>query len=201
MQDARVIYVSCLHIGCDGCGSPNEPIAVGSSFSCIYQTINQKFKTDEAMGYNCQQIKMKKLLFTLSIVAMTLGFSSCQQKNQPENPQTEDPQEVSLVGDWAATAISNYQVDGPSEVLIGTATITDDSYKYLSFEANGTGLMKVENDLISFSWKKLSKQLMLYQGSELFITYDITSLTRNMLILSEYDPSRTNRVATTYERR
>ena len=153
------------------------------------------------MGYNCQQIKMKKLLFMLSIVAMTLGFSSCQQKNQPENPQTEDSQEVSLVGDWAATAISNYQVDGPSEVLIGTATITDDSYKYLSFEANGTGLMKVENDIISFSWKKLSKQLMLYQGSELFITYDITSLTRNMLILSEYDPSRTNRVATTYERR
>ena len=144
---------------------------------------------------------MKKFLYIMSIfalLAMTLGFNACQQKNQPETPQEEGP---TLVGDWAATSVSQYQKDGPSEVLVGTATFSDDTFKYLSLEANGTGLLKIENDLVSFSWKKVSNQLMLYQGSELFITYEITSLTKNTLVLSEYDSSRTSRTETTYAKR
>lgn len=132
-----------------------------------------------------------------ALLAMTLGFNACQQKNQPETPQEEGP---TLVGDWAATSVAQYQKDGPSEVLVGTATFSDNTFMYLSLEANGTGLLKVENDLVSFSWKKVGNQLMLYQGSELFITYDIKSLTRSKLILSEYDSSRTARTETTYAR-
>ena len=144
---------------------------------------------------------MKKLLNVLSIFAllatMTLGVASCQQKNQPETPQTED--EPTLVGDWSCTTITHYEMEGGTEVVVQTVNVIDESTLFLSLEKDGTGIMKAEGDSVSFKWKKVGNQLMLYVENELLTTYEIKSLTKQQLILTTYmNEARTARVEQTF---
>ena len=132
-----------------------------------------------------------------ALLVMTLGFNACQQKNQPETPQAEE--EPTLVGDWSLTAIAHYEMEGGMEVLVQTTKITDESMFFLSLDKDGTGFEKVEGDLVSFKWKKVGNQLMLYVDNELLTTYEIKSLTKQQLILTTYmNEAHTARVEQTF---